>query len=391
MLRILTFTTLFPNAAQPGHGIFVENRLSHLVASGDVSLRVVAPVPWFPFTSSRFGRYSAYARAPRYEERHGVPVYHPRFPVIPKIGRNVTPRLLYRAVRPLVESLIRDGDDFDLIDSHYFYPDGVAAVHLARALAKPVTITARGTDLNQVPDFASPRKQIQWAAAEADGLITVSRALRDKLVGLGVAAERVEVLRNGVDLDMFRPMDRNAARRELAFNGRTLISVGNLVPLKGHDIGIRALPGLPGTALVIVGAGPDRDGLESLARTLGVEDRVRFLGRRMHDELPRLYSASDALVLLSSREGWPNVLLEAMACGTPVVATRVGGIPEVVAEPAAGVLMDGRTPEALVSAVNRLFVHPPQREETRAYAEQFSWDATTEGQLDLFRRLLGQQ
>ncbi len=389
MLKILTFTTLYPNAAQPGHGLFVENRLRHLIASGEVSLRVVAPIPWFPFTSARFGKYGAYARAPRYEERNGVPIYHPRFPVIPKIGRNATPRLLYQAVRPLVESLIRDGNDFDLIDSHYFYPDGVAAVHLARALAKPVTITGRGTDLNHIPDFSNPRRQIQWAAEHADGLITVSRALRDKLTGLGVAAERVTVLRNGVDLDLFRPVDRNAARQELAFKGRTLISVGNLIPLKGHDLIIRALSRLPGIGLVIVGDGPERATLESLVHTLGITDRVRFLGLLNQEDLARVYGAADALVLASSREGWPNVLLESMACGTPAVATRVGGIPEIVAEGAAGLMADERTVDGLVSAIDRLFADPPRREETRAYAERFSWDATTKGQLDIFKRVAG--
>lgn len=151
MLRILTFTTLFPNAAQPVNGVFVENRLRHLVAGGGISARVVAPVPWFPFRAARFGAYGAFARVPAYERRHGLSVHHPRFPIIPKIGASLTPALMYAFVKPFISDLIRRDGDFDLIDAHYFYPDGVVAALLGRAFGKPVTITARGTDLNLLP------------------------------------------------------------------------------------------------------------------------------------------------------------------------------------------------------------------------------------------------
>ncbi|MFQ5783900.1 MAG: glycosyltransferase family 4 protein [Alphaproteobacteria bacterium] len=388
-MRILTFTTLYPNAAQPHHGVFVENRLRHLVAGGEVSARVVAPVPWFPFRSSRFGRYADFARAPRRERRHGLVVDHPRYPAIPKIGMNAAPFLLYLATRRAARGLIAAGHDFDLIDAHYFYPDGVAAALLGRSLGKPVTITARGTDLNLIPRHALPRRMIRWAADEAAGLVTVCQALKDRLAGLGVAAERVTVLRNGVDLDLFRPGDRATARAEFGFDGVTLLSVGNLVPLKGHNLVIAALSSLPQARLLIAGGGPDRPALEALAIRLGVADRVRFLGRVGHEELPRIYGTADALVLASSREGWPNVLLEAMACGTPVVATEVGGIPEVVATPAAGVLMPERSAEGVAAGVEALFASPPERAATRAYAEGFGWEATTQGQIALFRSILG--
>ena len=127
MINILTFSTLFPNLAQPVHGIFVENRLRHLVASGNVTARVVAPVPWFPFQGERFGSYAAYAKVPAVEERHGLTIHHPRYPVIPKFGASLAPALMYMFMKPFIAELIRQGNDFDLIDSHYFYPDGVAA------------------------------------------------------------------------------------------------------------------------------------------------------------------------------------------------------------------------------------------------------------------------
>lgn len=383
-MKILTFSTLFPNAEQPSHGIFVENRLRHLVSGGQVGARVVAPVPWFPSSSPLFGRYASVANVPRYEQRHGMDVEHPRYLTIPKAGMTAAPALLYMGAM----AAVRRQPDFDLLDAHYFYPDGIAAAMIARRLGKPFTITARGTDINLIPRYSLPRRMILWAADRADGIITVCQALKDSLVAVGVDERRVVVLRNGVDLDMFRPADRAAARRGHGLEGPAIISVGHLIPRKGHDIVIRALAQLPGLQLLIAGDGPEEATLRSLAASLGLADRIRFLGRVGHDSLAELYTAVDALVLASSREGWANVLLEAMACGTPVVASNVWGTPEVVAVPEAGLLMQDRTPDALAAALRRLLADPPDRGRTRAYAEQFSWDATTQGQIDLFSRIL---
>ena len=384
MLDILTFSTLYPNAAAPAHGVFVENRLRHLIADGAVRSRVVAPVPWFPFSGERFGEYGRFARCPKSEVRHGIAVVHPRYPVIPKLSSHIQAGLLYAGARGAVARALRAAPDVALIDAHYFYPDGVAAVKLARAFGLPVTITARGTDLNLLADDPLIRPQIRWAANHADGLITVCQALKDKLLELGIAEDKVTVLRNGVDLQMFRPADREAARRKFAIEGPTLLSVGLLIARKGHDITIAALADLPGTRLLIAGDGPERGRLEALAAERGVADRVRFLGRVAHDQLRELYSAADAMVLSSSREGWANVLLESMACGTPVIASDVWGTGEVVAAPEAGVLMPERTPAGLASAYRRLFAALPERSATRAYAEGFSWDDTTRGQRALF-------
>jgi glycosyltransferase involved in cell wall biosynthesis len=255
---------------------------------------------------------------------------------------------------------------------------------LGRRLGKPVVITARGTDINVIPDYRFPRRLILGAAREASGLITVSHALKEKLVVLGVPAARIEALRNGVDLGLFRPVDRGIERAALGLRRPTLLSVGNLVPLKGHDLVIEALRLLEGCDLVIVGEGPQRPALVALADRLGVTDRVRFAGAIPQQELRRYYGAADALVLASSREGWANVLLEAMACGTPVVATDVGGNREVVAALEAGIVVLERTPREIAHAVQSLLARPPARDATRRYAEGFSWEATTAGQLRLF-------
>lgn len=372
-LRVLTLTTLYPNAEKPNHGVFVENRLRQTVARHDVEASVLAPVPYFPFRSEIFGVYGRFARIPIAEERHGLKVWHPRYALIPKVGMSVAPRFLYLAARAACRRLGLDKYSVDVIDAHYFYPDGVAAAMLARDLGIPFVVTARGTDLNVLPDFPAVRRQILHAAQQASATITVSSALKQKLLALGADPERAAVLRNGVDLDVFKPVEREAARRQLGLSGHVILSVGNLVPLKGHELTIDALAQLPGSTLLIAGGGPLREMLQARAQSLGVGDRVRLLGEVPHAQLAELYSASDVFVLMSEREGWANVLLEAMACGTPALATTVGGNAEIVASASAGMLLPERSATALIAAVKALRQRAPDRTETRRYAEGFGW------------------
>jgi teichuronic acid biosynthesis glycosyltransferase TuaC len=391
-IRLVTFSTLYPNAVQPNHGVFVENRLRHLIASGEVVSRVVAPVPYFPFRSLRFGQYAQFAQVPTWEERHGLTIHHPRYPLIPKIGMNLSPYLMAMAALPAVKAAIKSQGGADILDAHYLYPDGVAATMIGRMLDIPVVMTARGTDVSLIPNYPVPRRLIQKACKSAAAVITVSAALKDGLVGMNVDPDHVTVLRNGVDLNLFRPFDRQSTRRRLGLDGPTLISVGHLIERKGHDLIVQAMPSLPGFTLLIAGEGPERGKLEKMIADLGVGDRVRLLGARPHAELPELYGAADALILASSREGWANVLLEAMACGTPAIGAQIWGNAEVIAKPEAGLLMAERSAKGVVDAVHALFgPRMPTREATRAYASAFSWDATTEGQIGLFRKVISRR
>ncbi|MGH8615613.1 MAG: glycosyltransferase family 4 protein [Gammaproteobacteria bacterium] len=387
-MKLLTFSTLYPNSERPQHGIFVETRLRHLLASGSAQSRVVAPVPWFPLGHPRFGYYAACARVPTEEERHGISILHPRYPLIPKFGMSSAPAMLAATTISTLKKVLRSGYEFDVIDAHYFYPDGVAAVLLGKMLSKPVTITARGTDINLIPRYRLPRQMMRWAAHHAAGIIAVCQALKDAIVALGIPENKVTVLRNGVDLELFHPLPRDVERKRLGLTKPSLLCVGHLTERKGHDIAIRAITKLPEYDLMIVGEGEEEERLKALSLSLGVADRVRFLGAIPQPELKRFYSAADALVLCSSREGWANVLLEAMACGTPVVATGVWGTPEIVASPEAGVLMQERSPRSLVTSVRALFANCPGRSATRHYAEQFGWESTTRGQLELFSEIL---
>lgn len=390
-IQTLLFSTLYPSTVRPIHGIFVETRLRELVKTGLVETKVIAPVPWFPWAGEHFGEYGLFAATPRFEQRNGLDVYHPRYLLPPKVGMNLAPHTLAAAALPLAQKLIKDGFDFDLIDAHYYYPDGVAASIIARKLDKPFVVTARGTDLNLIPQYAYPRKLILQTAAAASASIGVCQALMDSLKRLGANPAKLHALRNGVDLQRFVPEPRADARQRLGLppDAKLLLSVGHLIERKGHHIAIQALPLLPpDVRLLIAGGGPERAALQRQAEQLGVASRVQFVGVVPQTDLKWWYSAADVLALCSSREGWANVLLESMACGTPVIATNIWGTPDVVSAPAAGVLMPERSAQGLAQAWAALFAIHPSRPATRAHAETFSWDATTQGQLALFKNIL---
>lgn len=391
-IRTLLFSTLFPSSVRPVHGVFVETRLRELLKTRDVTTKVVAPVPWFPFSGERFGEYGKFAATPYYENQHGIDVFHPRYFLPPKVGMNIAPQLLALGAMPSIRKLIRDGFDFDLIDAHYYYPDGVAAAIIARQLGKPFVVTARGTDLNLISDHSRPRRLILKTAEHAAASIGVCKALMDRLSELGADRRKLNVFRNGVDLERFHCMERSLSREKLGMPERTIfLSVGHLVERKGHHIAIEAMQSLPrDMRLAIVGSGPERRNLESLAVRFGVQDSVIFAGAIPNSELKWWYNAADALLLCSSREGWANVLLESMACGTPVIATSIWGTPELVNNRAAGQLMKERSAEALIEAINRLLADYPDRSDTRRYAEQFSWGETSLRQVELFRRVLNE-
>ena len=389
-MKVLLFSSLYPSTVRPIHGIFVETRLRELLKTGQVQAQVVAPVPWFPSKSPRFGEYAQFAATPRFEHRNGLDVHHPRYLLLPKVGMNLAPYTMALGALPTVRRLQREGFDFDLIDAHYYYPDGVAAGLLAKWLGKPFFVTARGTDLNLIPEYPFPRKLILKTASAASGSIGVCKALIDSLEQLGADPVKLHTLRNGVDLERFTPEPRELARQRLGLQtqGSYLLSVGHLIERKGHHIAIEALVALPGVTLLIAGSGPEERALKSLASRLGVSDRVHWAGVVPQAELRWWYSAADVLTLCSSREGWANVLLEAMACGTPVIATDIWGTSEVVSSEAAGRLMERRDARALADAWQDLMSAMPARAATRQYAEGFSWNATTQGQLQLFESVV---
>jgi glycosyltransferase involved in cell wall biosynthesis len=370
-MRILALTTLYPCATRPSHGIFVESRLRALAERGH-DIRVVAPVPYFPIGHSAFGRYGAMARAPRQEERHGIRIEHPRYLVLPKIGMTAACATLEQCFRASIRRSLQDGFGPDLIDAHYYYPDGVAAARAAAEFDLPVCVTARGSDVTLLPKFDYPRRAILSVHDIVDANIAVAEALRSGLIAIGLDGGTITTIRNGVDTSLFAPEDSAPATTA------TLLSVGHLIPRKGHDLVIRALSKLPQARLYIVGEGPERRSLERLATRLGLADRVRFAGQVPHGQLVAYYNSADVLVLASDREGCANVLLEAMACGTPCVATDAGGNAEVLHNPDVGTIVIERTSEAIAAAVSELLEKRPSRVAIRKHAEALDWEPVAE-------------
>lgn len=387
MIKLITYTTLYPSCTQARHGIFVENRLKHLLGSKSVQSIVVAPVPWFPFTSKRFGNYAKFANTPKEETRHGIRILHPRYLVIPKIGMSISPFLLALGSWRTIRKIIKEGYEFESIDAHYFYPDGVAACILSKVFKKKLVITARGSDINYLPKFTLPRKLILWAENNCNAIITVSTALKDNLILLGANREKISVLRNGVNLDVFKPKDRTKIPLPVIKTKKCLLSAGNLIESKGHHIVIDALQHLTNCSLIILGTGKLETKLKNLCEDLNVTERVIFTGEVSHDEMLNYYNLADILVLASSREGMANVILESIACGTPVVAYDTGGASEIIKTDASGKLVPVRSTMPFVDAITNLLENLPIRSEVRNYAQNFCWDHTTEGQIKLFSNI----
>lgn len=389
MIKTLLFSSLYPNSQKSRHGIFVETRLRQLLKSEQVETKVIAPIPSFPFKFGPFKRYAAQDIVPEFEVLNEINIYHPRYTVIPKIGQNLAPKKMAAAALPVIKKLIANGFDFDIIDAHYFFPDGVAAAIIAKELNKPLVITARGTDVNLFADYKKSGAMIKSAANQCDAIICVADALKQKLVGKGIDPEKIFVLRNGVDKDVFYPLKpniRDELRKKLKITQKTILAVGNLTELKGFDLVISSLTQLPEIQAIIIGEGEEGSSLKQQAQDLNLSARVNFIPNVSQAELREYYTAADALVLASSREGMPNVVLEALACGTPVVATNVGGVAEVLT-PECGIIIDTRNSDDIADALKKVIQGEYSRDEIAGIGAKNSWQQTTQGQLDIFSRI----
>ena len=342
-MKVLVFTSLYPNNIFPNHGVFVKERMTHFAKLHGCQVKVVAPVPYFP--PFKFNRRWQFSQVVSYEVRDELDVYHPRYYMTPKIGMSLYGIKMFLSVLPAIKR-IQKNFDFNLIDAHFVYPDGLAAVLLARYFKKPVVVSARGSDINLYSKFPLIRRLLQYTLTSADKVIAVSHALKEAIATLGIPEEKIFVVPNGVDPQKMRPIPKQEARRTLSLpkDKRILLSVGNLTPNKGFDLVIKALKVLleecreKNLYLVIVGEGPHRAVLQKLVALMNLQDHVFLAGLKPHNDLYLWYSAADLFCLASAQEGWPNVVLESISCETPVVATPVGGIPEIIRSDKIGLL-----------------------------------------------------
>ena len=371
-MRILTLSTLFPAASRPNFGIFVERQTAALAAVRDFAVTVINPVGVAPWPLSLLGGQAALKALPNGEQWGGLDVFRPRFTAIPVIGGRFNPDMIARAVLPLARKL-RAEIGFDLIDAEFFYPDGPAAMHIAAELGLPFTIKARGADIHHWGKQPGCREQILQAADKAAGLLAVSGALKADMVGLGMDADKIRVHYTGLDQSRFIPRDRATEKAKLGLTGPVIFSVGALIPRKNQNLLIEALPALPDVTLLVAGKGENESNYRALADRLGVPDRVRFLGSVPHDDLPALLAAADIMALVSESEGLANAWVEALACGTPIIASDVGGIRELVKTEAAGRIVDSN-PAAIAEAARAILASPPSPVDVAENVRAFSWD-----------------
>ncbi len=367
---MLVFTLVFPNSGQPLHGTFVLERVRHLAAVADI--HVVAPIPWFrPYQGSNPPRIAPI-----------LSVRHPRFWYIPKLLPALRAFFLFLSSARDVRRL-RASFDFDLIDAHFAYPDGFAAILLGRWFNRPVCITLRGT-IVQWSRRPLGRLLCDWALQHAQQVIAVAQSLAERARKGGVPEYRIETIANGVDIERFRLRERAAARKSLGLpeDGQLLVSVGHISPRKGFQRVIRSLPRVvetcPEVRLAIVGGkGAEQDNsaeLKALAQDLGLTDRILFPGAEVPDRVALWLAAADVFVLASDYEGCPNVVLEAMACGRPVVATKVGDIARMVPEFAGVLFNDPEDRMALAQSLISALSQNWDAQQIHHHVAARSWD-----------------
>jgi teichuronic acid biosynthesis glycosyltransferase TuaC len=392
-LKVLVLSYLFPNSAQPGYGVFVLHRIA--AVSRRCLARVVAPVPWYPFI--RWLRPSVWGgRIPRRETQGGLDVDHPRFAIVPRYFKWFDALSFLFAAWRSVRRLGREGFAFDLVDVHWTYPDVVAGFVLARRRGCPFIVTVRGHEALYAEERSIRRQLVAACLRRADAVVALSGELRDAVIALGVKPERVHVILNGVDGSRFTRMDRDACRAALglAADRRIVLAVGRLTEGKGHQHIIRALaaPGGPATAelFIVGGVNPearfDQD-LRALVKEHAIESRVHFLDEQSQERLALWYGASDVFCLASHREGCPNVVLEALACGTPVVANDVGAVSQFVGHDD-GVLVRPGDAAALTHALAEALSRRWDRGAIAARMSERSWDSVARQVVELYEAVL---
>ncbi len=372
-MRVLAITKIFPNAAEPLSAPF--NRQQFAALATRCELDVMATIPWFP-GAGLLGRWSSagkLADVPHREDIAGIAVSHPRTLFVPRLAHGAWGPLYAASIAPAVR---RYRGKVDVVLGSWAYPDGFAAVIAARMLGVPCVVKLHGSDINVIAKLPVPRRMIAWALGRAARVVAVSRALADEVVELGVPRERIAIVMNGVDAELFHPRDRAAARRELGLPaGPLALYVGNLKADKGvHDM-VSAWDTvareLPDARLAIVGGGPARAEIEAR-----MPARATLFGPQPLAAIPTWLAACDVLVLPSHAEGTPNVVLEALACGRRVVASSVGGIPDLITSPTLGTLVPARAPDALAAALTQALRSPYAPADVAALGARGGWEAS---------------
>ena len=386
-MRVCVLTNLFPNSLQQGRGIFNLQQFKSL--SQHCELKVIAPLPKSPkWLGGQKGKINA---VPEQENMAGFDVYHPRHFVFPKCGRRFYGEWMYRDIKGTVLKVAEAFKPHVLL-STWAYPDAYAGVRLAKDLQLPSIVKVHGSDVNVYSRFGARRKLMIEAFRDCNRIIAVSSALKKKIESFGIDASKIDMISNGIDTGLFQPMDKNECRRKLSLLGdqKHIVYIGNLVDIKGVEYLIDSMSRLESHVhLHIIGDGVRRKALEGRARHKGFEKRITFHGRIAHEEIARWMNAADVFCLPSLNEGCPNVIVEAMATHVPIVATRVGGIPELVNDYPEATLVPVKNARALAEAIRPYLKR--RNKGDKNYTVPLSWDENAKKIFNVLQKVTGEQ
>jgi len=392
--RILALSYLFPNKFYPNYGIFVLNRLKHVAQHCEI--KVVAPVPWFPFME-RFAKFRNYTRIPRAATLENLDAFHPRFFMVPKFMKWLDGVSYFLSTLTTILRIRKDFD-FDIIDLHWTYPDIVAGYLYSKVFRSKWIVTIRGKEAIVFRKWDLRTIIVNSLLRRADYVIALSEELAAMLRNKGVAADRISIIQNGVDVQKFTPMDKRAARRKLGLkeDDKIILSVGSLIARKGYHKVITAMPGLvkkfADLKYYIVGStNPEGDfapKLRKLISDFNLETRVFMVGARSNEELVYWYNSSDLFCLASEGEGSPNVVREALACGSPIVATDVGDVRQILSHSFLGYVVDpAKGNKQLADKLSLGLTTAWDKPAIRKHIQKFTWHYCAQQVIGIYQRL----
>lgn len=390
--KILLITNLFPNPQEPLRGIFIYNMVKALRQQSDMI--IISPLPWFPKLAflKKFKTWYRYAVVPQKYKIDGREVLSPKYLAPPKLGV-LHAFFIFISLLPLIMKLNRVYN-ITMLNAHWVFPDGVAVSWIAKLLRLPLVLSSRGCDINIYSEYKTRRTQIIRALRYASKVTAVSSALGKVIERLGIEKDNIEVIRNGIEFDRFNIKDKYACRLKLGLkaNCRIILFVGRLIEVKGLRYLIEAVANLTkerkDLKLLIVGEGGAQHTYQRMAEELGIEEHIVFLGNKSRDEISYWYGACDAFCLPSLKEGCPNVILEALASGRPVIGANVGGIPELVNENN-GILFTPRDAQALTSALSSVLDREWVARDISKTVSDFTWNRAADKYELIFKAISG--
>ncbi len=392
--NILIITNLFPNPEEPNRGIFVAEMVRELKNSADIT--VLSPIPWFPKWGmlKRFKGWYRFSQIPYNYEINGQKVICPKYLAIPKLGFLHSFFMLV-LLYPKVKQLHKE-KRFDLINAQWLFPDGVASCRIAKMLNIPIVLSAHGCDINLYMKMKFRKKQILKALNACDAVTVVSGQQKKSLAELGIPDSKINVIKNGFN-ENFKVQNKVTLREELGLNikQQLIIFLGQLVEVKGFNYLISAVKQLEdalrnGYEVIVVGSGPLSNMYEKKVLELGLSEKIKFYGEKKHDEIQKWLGASDMLCLPSIREGCPTVVLEALACGKPVVASRVGEVPELVSEKS-GILFDPKDVNGLAESLSVAMNRKWDENEISGSVKHLSWKSVAGEYFNVFSNVLSKE